>query len=112
MQGAQYDGHQAAAAGNRWQVTIKSAAVTAEWEQLLKVAAKRQGTTFADFIVDTTRTAAQAVVKSEPVPTAEVPARLEDVGATLAEQIAALAEEQRDRLERIERASRRGRWRR
>ena len=29
------------AAGNRWQVTIKSAAVMAEWEQLVKVAAKR-----------------------------------------------------------------------
>ena len=49
--------------GERGQVGIRGASVTDEWEQLVKFAAKRQGTTFADFIVDVTRTAALAIVK-------------------------------------------------
>lgn len=99
-------------ADKRGQITMKGHEVTDEWEQLVKVAAGRNGQTFATFVVDTTRAAALAIVKNEPaVPTA-VPIRLEDVGASLAEQIAALAERQDARLERIERVSRRGRWRR
>ena len=49
--------------GERGQVGIRGASVTDEWEALVKFAAKRQGTTFADFIVDVTRAAALAIVK-------------------------------------------------
>ena len=104
------------AAGNRWQVTIKSATVTAEWEQTIKVAAKRQGTTFADFIVHTSNVAALAVIKQEPVPTAAVPIRIEDVAAGLQEQLAKMAAAQDARAaelrQEIARHARRGRWRR
>ena len=74
---------------------------------------------FADFIVDTTPTMALAIVKREPAEGAGVsptlPARLEDVGAAMLEQMADMARRQAEHLERIERearASRRSRWRR
>ena len=49
--------------GERGQVGIRGASVTDEWEQLVKFAAKRNGQTFGDFVVDVTRTAALAIVK-------------------------------------------------
>jgi uncharacterized protein (DUF1778 family) len=49
----------------RGQLSIKGHRVTAEWEQLAKTAAKRQGATFADWVVDVTTAAAQATLKGE-----------------------------------------------
>ena len=98
--------------GGRGQVGIRGTAVTDEWEALVKLAASRNGQTFADFVVDTTRAAALAVVKREPTVTPAVPARIEDVAASLIEQLAKMGAEQQDRLDRIERQGRRGRWRR
>ena len=112
--------------GDRGQVGIRGASVTDEWEQLVKFAAKRQGTTFADFIVDVTRTAALAIVKhhgttlpptlpdaaaAEPAVSSTLPVRIEDVAASLTEQMAKLAAEQDERLARIERQARLGRRR-
>ena len=112
--------------GERGQVGIRGASVTDEWEALVKFAAKRQGTTFADFIVDVTRTAALAIVKHQrhdtpsdsadaaegPAVSTTLPVRIEDVAANLTEQIARLSAEQDERLARLERQARRGRWRR
>ena len=121
--------------GERGQVGIRGAAVTDEWEQLVKFAAKRNGQTFSDFIVDVTRTAALAIVKHKPDTPDDTPAepeggrstalpvRIEDVAASLHDQLAQLAErqhvdlaqlaaDQKERLARIERHARRGRWRR
>ena len=108
--------------GERGQVGIRGAAVTDEWEQLVKFAAKRNGQTFSDFVVDVTRTAALAIVKlkrgdtpddtAEPEVSPTLPVRIEDVAASLQEQMAKLAADQEERLARIERQTRRGRWRR
>ena len=107
------------AAGNRWQVTIKSATVDAEWESVVKKAAGRSGLSFADFIVHHSREAAQSVLKNEPVPTAAVPIRIEDLHNQItatSERVAALAAEQAARdaelRQEIVRQGRRGRWRR
>ena len=108
------------AAGNRWQVTIKSATVDAEWEATVKKAAGRVGLSFADFIVHHSRAAAQSVLKDEPVPSAAVPIRIEDLHDRLtatSEQVAALAAEQMARhgelrQELARHARRAGRWRR
>jgi hypothetical protein len=114
------------AAGNRWQVTIKSATVDAEWEATVKKAASRSGLSFADFIVHHSREAAQSVLKNQPVPSAGVPIRLEDLAdrvAATSEQVTALAAEQAARdaeqaarhaelRQEIARQARRGRWRR
>ena len=102
-------------AGNQGQITLKGVPITDEWQELVARAAKRNGQGFSDFVADVTRVAALAIMKGEPALPAALPARIEDVGATLAEQIAAIAERQDARLDRIERASaraRRGRWRR
>ena len=84
----------------------RGASVTDEWEQLVKFAAKRQGTTFADFIVDVTRTAALAIVKHKrqdtpddtaadaeggPEVSSTLPVRIEDVAASLYDQFAKFA---------------------
>ena len=117
--------------GGRGQVGIRGTSVTDEWEQLVKFAAGKNGQTFADFVVDTTRAAALAIVKhkrdtpddtaatadvgSDPAVSSTLPVRIEDVAAGLQEQLATLANmgtEQQDRLDRIERQGRRGRWRR
>ena len=110
-------------AGNQGQITLKGVPITDEWQQLVTVAAKRNGQTFAEFVADVTRAAALAIVKGEAAVTAAVPARIEDVAASLHEQIVQLAErqhvdlaqlaiDQKERLARIERHARRGRWRR
>ena len=98
--------------GERGQVGIRGSSVTDEWEKLIKTAASRNGQTFADFVVDTTRAAALAIVKREETVSATLPARIEDVAASLIEQLAKMGAEQQDRLDRIERQGRRGRWRR
>ena len=108
--------------GERGQVGIRGASVTDEWEQLVKFAAGRNGQTFADFIVDVTRTAALAIVKhkrpdapddsAEPGVSSTLPVRIEDVAASLTEQIARLGAEQDERLARLERQARLGRRRR
>ena len=69
--------------GERGQVGIRGSSVTDEWEKLIKTAASRNGQTFADFVVDTTRAAALAIVKREETVSATLPARIEDVAAAL-----------------------------
>jgi uncharacterized protein (DUF1778 family) len=98
-------------AGNRAQVTLKGTAISDDWEQLVKVAASRNGQTIADFVVDTTRAAALAIVKNEPAVPAAVPARIEDVAASLSEQLTKLATDQDARMAALERQTRRFRWR-
>jgi hypothetical protein len=104
----------------RGQTTIKGKEIDAEWEALVKRAAGRVGQTVAAFVVDHTRSAAQAILTNTPVGPPALPMRIEDVAGSLAEQVERLAErqaadlaqlaaEQRDRLDR---QARRGRWRR
>lgn len=103
----------------RGQVTFKGHAVTDEWEALIKGAAKRNGQTAADFVVNVTRDAAQALLKGEPAVPAAVPARMEDVADRLAErlagEVARVADELRhaqdSALAEMRRKARRGRWR-
>ena len=103
----------------RGQSTLKGKEVDAEWEGLIRKAAERSGSTVAAFVVHHTREAAQAILKNEPVGPVALPIRLEDLATGLEAKIAALAEDQRqlgaaqeERLARIERTARRGRWRR
>ena len=77
----------------------------------MKFAAKRNGQTFGDFVVDVTRTAALAIVRhkpdtpddnaAEPEVSSTLPVRIEDVAASLTEQIARLSAEQEERLARL-----------
>jgi uncharacterized protein (DUF1778 family) len=82
-------------ADQRGQLSVKGHRVTAEWEQLAKAAARRQGATFADWVVDVTTAAAQAVLKGEPAAEAALP-----VAVTLDQRL--------DRLERELRRRTRG----
>lgn len=109
-------------ADGRGQITLKGHRVNDEWEALLKAAAGRNGQTVADFVVDVTRDAAQAIMKGQPALPAALPApRLEDVAASLlarfadmGAQLAAsqqatadqLRREQADQLARLRRQSR------
>jgi uncharacterized protein (DUF1778 family) len=120
----------------RGQVTLKGREITAEWETLLKAAAKRNGQSVADFVVTFTTEAAQAILKGQSAVPAAVPARLEDVADALTGAVTRLADElrreqeasaekQAQALEALEqraleqtaalaalqRASRRARWR-
>ena len=109
-------------ADGRGQVSIKGRQVDDAWEQLVRKAASRAGTTFAGFIVDHSTAAAQAILKGEAAVTTGLPVPIEDIAAGLSEQIALLATEQRDRLDHLAaeqrdlldrmRQARRGRWRR
>jgi uncharacterized protein (DUF1778 family) len=72
----------------RGQVTLKGHAVSDEWETLVKTAAKRNGQGLADFLVNVTRDAAQAILKGSSAVPAAVPARPEDVADKLAERFA------------------------
>jgi hypothetical protein len=96
----------------RGQTTIKGKEIDDEWEALIRRAAGRVGQTVAAFVVDHTRAAAQAILTNTPVGPPALPVRIEDVANALTDQVAGLAAEQRDRLDRIERQARRGRWRR
>ena len=112
----------------RGQITLKGHRVDDDWEQLLKAAAGRNGQTVADFVVDVTRNAAQAIMKGESVVPSALPAprleeiaetlvaRLTDMGARLAasQQAATdqLRREQAEQIERLRRQGQRGRWRR
>jgi len=108
----------------RGQVSLKGHSITNEWEQLVKTAAGRNGQTVADFVVDVTRDAAQAILKGEAAVPAALPARPEELVDRLAEamarradeQAAQLAEQMRrvqsDALSELRREARRGRWRR
>ena len=113
----------------RGQWTIKHADVGPEFQNLVRMAAERQGMTVGAFTVETLRERAQAILKGdgEGTPQRTPPARLEDVAdalttrmgemfATLARQqddrLAALERQQAERLAAMEREARRGRWRR
>ena len=117
----------------RGQVTLKGREITAEWETLLKAAAKRNGQSVADFVVTFTTEAAQAILKGQSAVPSAVPARLEDVADALtgavtrladelrreqeasaekqAQALEALRQEQAATVAALQRASRRGRWR-
>ena len=99
-------------AGNQGQITLKGVQITDEWEQRVRTAAARNGQGFTAFVAETTNAAAVAILKGEAAMPAALPVRLEDLATGFAEQVAALAERQDARLERIERTARRGRWRR
>jgi uncharacterized protein (DUF1778 family) len=60
-------------ADGRGQLSIKGHRVTADFEALAKAAAKRQGTTFADYVVDVVTDAAQRLLKGEPAAEAALP---------------------------------------
>jgi|tagenome__1003787_1003787.scaffolds.fasta_scaffold20586274_2 hypothetical protein len=110
---------------NRGQWTIKHADLGPEFQNLVRMAAERQGQTVGAFVVETLRERATTLLKSdsEGTPRGTPPARLEDVAAslttrmdemfgTLAErQAASLARFEREQAERLARM-RRGRWRR
>ena len=96
-------------AGNQGQITLKGVPITDEWQQLVTVAAKRNGQTFAEFVADVTRAAALAIVKGEAAVTAAVPAP--DRGCRRQPRRADRGPGRAPRA-RLERASRRGRWRR
>jgi hypothetical protein len=70
---------------SRGQWTIKHADVGPEFQQLVRVAAERQGQTVGSFVVETLRERAQAVIKGTPegTPARTPPARLEDVADAL-----------------------------
>jgi hypothetical protein len=70
---------------SRGQWTIKHADVGPEFQQLVRVAAERQGQTVGSFVVETLRERAQAVIKGTPegTPQRTPPARLEDVADAL-----------------------------
>ncbi len=106
-------------ADGRGQITIKGHGVDAEWEALVKEAARRNGMTVADFVVHFTREAAQASLKGQSAVPAAVPARLEDVADALTKHVADLAQELRTQqaealegLRRDNRLVRVRRWRR
>ena len=113
---------------NRGQWTLKHADIGPEFQNLVRMAAERQGMTVGAFVVETLREAATAIVKGEAgTPRGTPPAKLEDVADALAarftEHVGRLAEEQREalgrfereqveRLAELQRQGRRGRWRR
>jgi uncharacterized protein (DUF1778 family) len=120
---------------NRGQWTIKHADVGPEFQNLVRMAAERQGMTLGAFVVETLRERATAILKGqEGTPQRTPPARLEDVADVLAEAVkkavadelrrehdasaerqaqalATLHQEQAEALSRLERQARRGRWR-
>ena len=69
---------------SRGQWTIKHADVGPEFQQLVRVAAERQGMTVGAFVVETLRERAQTIIKgNEGTPPRTPPARLEDVADSL-----------------------------
>lgn len=96
----------------RGQITLKGHEVTADWEQLAKKAAERQGQSFAAFVVGVTTDAAQAMLKGQPAVPAALPMRIEDVADSLTARMEAMQAAMDARLAVMERASRRGSWRR
>lgn len=95
---------------NRLQLNIKHAGITPEFLALVRKAAERQGQTLAEFVIDTLRDRAQAVIKgatgegSEVTPT-RLPVRLEDIAAgvtAIAERFDATARELAERLAKLE----------
>jgi DNA anti-recombination protein RmuC len=110
---------------DRVQWTLKAREFDAEFMNLVRMAAARQGQTITAFVADTLRERAQQIMKGDDggTPRNTPPARLEDVAGTLAEMITTMAETQEQRLAQIEqdqaarldairRETRRGRWRR
>ena len=79
---------------------------------MIRKAAEKTSTTIAGFIVTHTTPAAQAILKDETVLPVALPVRLEDLAADLTGRMDQLATTQEERLARIERQTRRGRWRR
>jgi uncharacterized protein (DUF1778 family) len=70
---------------NRGQWTIKHTDVGPEFQQLVRVAAERQGQTVGSFVVETLRERAQTIIKGTPegTPLRTAPARIEDVADAL-----------------------------
>ena len=102
---------------DRVQWTLKAREFDAEFMNLVRLAAARQGQTITAFVADTLRQRATEVLKGEDAPPAHpAPVRLEDVTTELAELVRGMAEtltrEQATRLDAIRRATRRSRWRR
>ena len=87
--------------GNRSQISLKSSLVTDEWANLIRTAAKRDGASFADWIIYKTTEAAHATLKGEVVPMAlpVIPSPVD---------LPALLQERLDRLERELRRRTRG----
>jgi hypothetical protein len=85
---------------SRGQWTIKHVDVGPEFQQLVRVAAERQGQTVGSFVVETLRERAQAVIKGTPegTPARTPPARLEDVADAL---LAAVDKRMADMEERL-----------
>jgi uncharacterized protein (DUF1778 family) len=96
----------------RGQTTLKGREITNEWEALVRKAASRVGATVAGFVVDHTTAAAQSILKDEPVGPPALPVRIEDVAASLHDQLTRISAEQNERIELLRRQVRRGRWRR
>jgi uncharacterized protein (DUF1778 family) len=84
----------------RGQWTIKHTDVGPEFQQLVRVAAERQGQTVGSFVVETLRERAQAIIKGTPegTPLRTAPARLEDVADAL---LAAVDKRMADMEERL-----------
>lgn len=113
---------------NRGQWTIKHADIGPEFQNLVRMAADRQGMTVGAFVVETLRERATGIIKGEEgTPHGTPPARLEDVAdvlsARLTEVVDRLRQEQTEIISRLERdlserrteeqrLVRRGRWRR
>ena len=114
---------------DRVQWTLKAREFDAEFMNLVRMAAARQGQTITSFVADTLRERAQQIMKGDDAATPRntPPARLEDVAGTLADMITTMAStltqtqderlaqierEQAIRLDAIRRETRRGRWRR
>lgn len=103
---------------DRGQWTIKSRRVDAELQNACRMAAERQGMSLGDWCAESLLAAAHAILKADGggTPGSTPPARIEDVAADLTarmgEMFGTLAQQQTERLARIERAGRRGRWRR
>lgn len=109
-------------ADGRGQITLKGHRVDDDWETLIKAAAGRNGQTVADFVVDITRDAAQAIMKGQPALPAALPApRIEDIAKTLVAQLADMGAQlaasqqaatdllRREQAEQIDRLRRQGR---
>jgi len=85
---------------SRGQWTIKHTDVGPEFQQLVRVAAERQGQTVGSFVVETLRSRAQAFIKGTPesTPLRTAPARIEDVADAL---LAAVDKHMADMEERL-----------
>jgi uncharacterized protein (DUF1778 family) len=99
---------------NRIQWTLKGYEFDAEFMNLIRMAAGRQGQTLAAFVADTLRERATAILKAQEdvTPLGTPPVRVEDAVAELRESVTELGRRQAEELAAMRREARRGRWRR